>query len=245
MAPAEIVATGVAALLFAVTFLVGGRVHPFRTWIRDRRSIVSFGAGMSAAYVFVHVMPELHGARSAFVDSMSAPLRYEGMAIYLLSLVGFLSFYGLDHLRERLQGVGKAAEAGPAFKLHIGGFGVYVWLLAYLLLRNLEESPESILLYAVAIAFHLLAIDHSLRSEHGVAYERTGRYVLAGMAVLGWGMGLLFALPQPVPALLLAFISGAVIVNSAIMELPPEKDGRFVPFLVGGLVYGMILVPLT
>jgi len=28
------------------------------------------------------------------------------------------------------------------------------------------------------------------------------------------------------------------------MELPPEKDGRFLPFLVGGLLYGLILLPL-
>ena len=33
-------------------------------------------------------------------------------------------------------------------------------------------------------------------------------------------------------------------MNNAIMELPSEKDGRFLPFMVGGLAYGLILVPL-
>jgi len=28
------------------------------------------------------------------------------------------------------------------------------------------------------------------------------------------------------------------------MELPSHKDGRFLPFLAGGLVYGLILLPL-
>jgi hypothetical protein len=41
-----------------------------------------------------------------------------------------------------------------------------------------------------------------------------------------------------------AFVSGAVIVNSAIMELPSDKDGRFVPFMLGGVIYGLILLPL-
>jgi hypothetical protein len=45
-------------------------------------------------------------------------------------------------------------------------------------------------------------------------------------------------------ALLVAFVSGAVIMNSAIMELPSGKEGRFVPFMIGGLLYGLILLPL-
>ena len=239
-----IIETGAAALLFAATFLVGGRVHPFRALIRDRRSIISFGAGMSAAYVFVHVMPELHDARRAFVESVSMSLRYEGMAIYFLALVGFLLFYGLDHQSGRLRETAEAGEAGPAFKLHIGGFAAYVWLMAYLLVNHFGGSPVSIALYATALSFHFLALDNSLRHEHGAAYQRVGRFVLAGMAMLGWGMGLLFALPNHVLALLVAFISGAIVMNSLIMELPSEKGGRFWSFLTGGLVYGLILLPL-
>jgi len=88
----EILATVGGAALFAATFLFGGGVHPLRAVVRDRRNIVSFGAGMSAAYVFVHLMPELHSVRSSFSASVSVPMRYEGMAIYYLALVGFLVF---------------------------------------------------------------------------------------------------------------------------------------------------------
>ena len=42
----------------------------------------------------------------------------------------------------------------------------------------------------------------------------------------------------------MAFISGAVIMNSALMELPSEKDGRFLPFVLGGVLYGLLLLPL-
>lgn len=240
----ETLESGAAALLFAATFLVGGRVHPLRAWVRDRRSIISFGAGISAAYVFVHVMPELHGARRSFAESISMPLRYEGMAIYFFALVGFLVFYGLDHMHKRLREAGSKDQAGFAFKLHVGGFAAYVCLMAYLLADNLEETRVSTALYAMAIGFHFLGVDHALREEHGAAYERIGRYVLAGMSMMGWVVGFLVALPRHVLALLVAFVSGAIIMNSAIMELPSEKDGRFLPFLIGGLVYGLILLPL-
>ena len=243
----EILRTGAAALLFAAVFLVGGGLHPLRGVIRDRRSVVSFGAGMSAAYVFVHVMPELHGARSAVAEALYTPLPYEGMSTYFLALLGFLAFYALEHFSRHLRASGEGEEEpteGAAFRLHLGGFALYVWLMGYLLVRNLEETTVSTWLFALAIAFHFLALDHSLRSEYGTAYERRGRYVLAAMAPLGWAVGQLVALPILVLAMMVAFISGAVIVNSAIMELPKEKDGRFGPFLAGGLIYGLVLIPL-
>jgi len=238
-------ATGAGAVLFAATFLFGGHVHPLRAVVRDRRSIVSFCAGMAAAYVFVHLMPELNSARGAFAESVSVPLRYEGMAIYYLALVGFLIFYGLEVLQGYLkETVEEEGKAGLAFKLHVGGFAAYVWVMAYLLVRNLDEARFSIALYVVAIGSHFLALDHSLREEHGKAYERIGRPLLAGMCLLGWGVGLLLPLPKYALALLVALISGAIIMNSTIMEMPSEKDGRFMPFMVGGLVYGLMLLPL-
>jgi len=246
MAPGldRILETGAAALLFAVVFLVGARMHPLRLLLRDHRGSVSFGAGMSVAYVFVHLMPELHSVRSAFVESVSMPLRYEGMAIYYVALVGFLVFYGLDHRSSHLKVTGEEGKVDRAFKLDVGGFAAYVCLMAYLLVHNLEESTVSTAFFAITIAVHLLAVDHELAGEHGAAYRRIGRFVLAGMSVLGWGLGVLFALPQHVLALLVAFISGAVIMNSTIMELPSDRDGRFLPFLAGGLLYGLILLPL-
>ena len=41
----ELVETGAAAVLFAFVFLAGGRLHPLRWLVRDRRTIVSFGEG--------------------------------------------------------------------------------------------------------------------------------------------------------------------------------------------------------
>lgn len=237
------VVTGAAMLLYAAVFLAGDLLHPLQLFARDRRSAISVGAGISVAYVFVHLLPELHLARRDLVEAVAAPLPYEGAAIYFLALVGFLLFYGLDHLRERLSDPAEdEGYAGLSFKLHIGGFAAYVGLMAYLLVQDTQDSLALTALYAVTIAVHFLGVDHSLREEHGLTYQRIGRFVLAGACLFGWGLGLLVTLPAIVPALLVAFIAGAIIVNSAIMELPSDKDGRFVPFLTGGLVYGALLL---
>jgi hypothetical protein len=247
--------TGLAALLFAAIFAFGGGVHPLRSVVRDRRSIVSFSAGMSAAYVFVHLMPELHGARVAFTESASMHLRYEGLAIYVLALLGFLGFYGLDHLKLRVRLPHAHADAAQqastehtrerrAFWTHIGGFAAYVALMSYLLVRNLEGETGPVALFALAIGAHFLTVEHALREEHGAEFMRIGRWLLAAMSLLGWAVGVLLPIPASLLALLVAFISGAVIMNSAVMELPTEKDGRFLPFLAGGLLYALALLPL-
>jgi hypothetical protein len=239
-----IFATGAAAALFAETFLVGSHIHPVKSLIRDRRTVISFAAGMTAAYVFVHLLPELHGARQTFAESASIELRHEGMAIYFLSLLGFLLFYGLDHLQSKLGESAEVEAEERAFRLHIGGFTAYVALMSYLLVHNLEGEAIDKVMYAVAIAVHFLGIDHAMREEHGEQYDRVGRLLLAGACLLGWGVGLIVLLPMPVLAMMVAFISGSIIMNSLITELPSEKDGRFVPFLAGGLIYGLILLPL-
>ena len=92
-----------AAVLFSAVFLVVGPLHPMRWLVREERTAVSFGAGVAIAYVFVHVMPELSSARHAFSESTSLPVRYDGMSIFYVSLIGFLLFYGLDHLDISIQ----------------------------------------------------------------------------------------------------------------------------------------------
>ncbi len=246
MNSATLLETGIAALLFAVTFLVGGHVHPLRAVIHDRRNVISFCAGMTVAYVFVHLLPELHDARQAFAESASVSLRYEGKAIYFLALIGFLVFYGLDHMRAQLRKSTDPESEQRNFRLHVGSYAAYAGLMSYLLVRNLEGgTTESVTLYAAAVVVHFLTIDHALREEHGNAYQQVGRFALAGTCLAGWGLGVAVALPQPVLALLVAFVSGSVVMISLISELPAEKDGRFVPFLFGGLLYGAVLLPLS
>lgn len=238
----HLVASGIGAMAFVLVFLLGRQIHPLALLVKDRRTLVSFGAGLSAAYVFVQVLPELAEARQTLTLGPEAPLHFEGLAIYFIALVGFLFFYGLAHFRTRLaQG---AKDRRRSAYLQLAGFSAYVWLMAYLLADSPDNSVEATLLYALAIACHLLALDHDLEDELEELYDRKGRYFLAAAAFLGWAMGQAFSLSAGLVALLLAFISGAIVMNSALMELPSEKDGRFFPFLAGGLSYGLLLLSL-
>lgn len=243
MSTVEIVESFGASLLWAAIFLWGGDARPMSRLVRDRRDITSFGAGMSVAYVFVHMMPELHEVRQTFAASISVQLPYEGLATYFLALVGFLTYYSLSRLRSDPRDLATTNRAGTAFWLHVGGFAAYVWVMGYLLVNSLRETETSIALYSVAIAVHFMAVDRAFRDDEGAPYRRSGRYVLAAMAVSGWGIGMLYALPRHVVALLVAFLSGAVIMNSTVLELRSDDKGGFLPMTAGGIFYGLILLP--
>ena len=232
-----------AVVVFAAIFLGGGVLHARCS----PRTAISLGAGVSTAYVFVHLLPELSEAGEAFVEAtahMNLPL--PELRVYGAALAGFLVFYGLEHLvtwsRESAAGRGDDREAPPAVvRLHIGGFAAYVGLVSYLMVRGVTGRPAPIALYAVAMGLHFLGVDHALHREHGAAYDRAGRFVMAGAALAGWGVGALFELPRPAVITGLGIVSGGVVMNGMVMELPGEKDGRFWAFVVGAVSYAGLL----
>ena len=238
----------VAALIFAAIFYFGGVLRlPERG---HHRRLLSFGAGVSVAYVFVHLLPDLETARVVFVQSTShISLPFRDLSVNLAAMIGFLVFYSLENMvvwskKTAGQREGAATAGGPVFWLHIGGVAVSVWLISYLRIRNIDEGTVSLALYTAAMGLHFLAMDYALSREHGKLYERVGRKVLAAASILGWLIGTVAELPQPGVVVLFGFVAGAVMMNSMIMELPREKEGRLGSFLLGGLIYTALILLL-
>lgn len=233
----------VAAVMFAGIFLGGGALHGRFS----PRTAISLGAGVSTAYVFVHMLPELSEAGETFVAAtvdMNLPL--PELRIYGAALAGFLVFYGLENLvswsRESAAGRGEDREAPlPVVLLHIGGFAAYVGLVSYLIVRGVTDRPVPLALYAVAMGLHFLGVDHALHREHGAAYDRVGRFVMAATPLAGWGVGAVTELSRPAVITGLGIVAGGVVMNSMVMELPGEKDGRFWAFVVGAVSYAGVL----
>ena len=241
------ISSAVAACMFSLTFLFGSQVHPLKRLIRDRRTIVSFGAGISTAYLFIRMIPEIAEAQETVGTAGLQGTGFQNLA-YVVAMIGFLVIYGLDHFLDltRKTGKGKALHAAPGEGAEddTRAFGMifYVFLLTYVLMEDSNVTPSETIPYAIAISFHFLAVDHSLAHSMGSRYTNFGRFALAGAALLGWGAGLLLDLSDLTIALLLAFISGGVIMNSVVMELPTERDGRLFPFVLGSLLFGTALM---
>jgi hypothetical protein len=234
-----------AALLLAATYALGGRLFGTAAGIWERRRWVSAAAGVSVAYVFVDVLPELAAQHRTFLDSAGHRIAFAEQRIYVLALLAFVILYGLEHIvlasRERDRDAATAGVGGAAYWLHLAGFAAYSALIGYALVERAERGAWALAVYAFAMALHFLILDHTLREEHGRFYGPTARSLLAGSVLIGWLMGARTPLSDVVFARVFAVLAGGVVITTVTAELPGERRGRFWPFCLGALGYAALL----
>jgi hypothetical protein len=236
-----------AAVLLALMYPLGGRLQArgagAAVW--GRRRWVSAAAGVSVAYVFVDILPELAAQHGAFLQAVGHGVLFAEQRIYVLALLAFVTLYGLEHIvlasRERDR-AGETAVGGAVYWLHLAGFAAYSGLIGYLLVERAERGPVALAVYAFAMALHFLILDHALREGHGRFYGRTGRSVLAASVLLGWLVGARTPLSDVAFARLFALLAGGVVITTVTAELPGERRGRFWPFCLGAVGFATLLL---
>ncbi len=209
---------------------------------RTPRSIwLSVAGGVSTAYVFVHLLPELARlqSRNAETGGWAAEA-----GIYSAALAGLVIFYGLEKLvRDTTRRREGAPSAPGVYVLHLGSFALYNFLIAHLLREQLAEGGvQGLALYAGALGLHYVVNDRALYAHHGPRYLASGRWILAGSTVVGWGTSLAVAIPTTAIEVLIALLGGGVILNVIKEELPAERESRFWAFAGGAVAYAAILI---
>lgn len=233
------------ALALALVHLLAGRLRSLAVIPRSRW--LSMAGGASVAYVFVHLLPEVQEA-SETVDARGFFPAVLDAHVYLVSLLGFATFYGLEQFvrrsrdRERRPRRLEWRADTAVFWLHCGSFAVYNALIGYLLVHREVPGVTSLLTYAAAMGLHFLVNDVGLREHHGDVYHRRGRWLLAGAIVAGCGLGYAVAVDELALALLVAFLAGGVILNVIKEELPADRESRFWAFAAGATGYTLVLL---
>jgi hypothetical protein len=238
-----------AALVFACAYLMGGRLGASeeieRFWARRR--CISAAAGISVAYIFVDVLPELEFQRQIVVKAAEgSELLFAEQRIYLLALLSFVVVYGLEHMvlvtrAGRRQAVA-AGKADAVYLAQLAGYAAYTALIGYLVIDRAERGALALGVYAFAMGVHFVIVDHALTEEHGRAYALRGRWLLAASVLVGWFIGVAAPLSEPVVARLFAILAGGVVITSLRAELPDDRKGRFWPFCLGSVVFAVFLV---
>jgi hypothetical protein len=223
----------VGVIALAGLHLVAGHLH---RGAGRRPAWLSAAGGMSIAYVFVHLLPELAETQARWIEARpDRPLDWLETQIYVAALVGVIVALGL----ERVAGTGRRHR----FWLHTTSFAIYNALIGGFALRLRGVAP--LILAVLAFGAHFLINDHSLHRQYGRAYERLGRWVLAAAIVTGWGVAMVWTPPVVLVAVVLGLLSGGIILNAIKEELPEERAGRFSSWVAGALVYALLLLVLT
>ena len=232
-------------VLLAAVHVFAGRLEFLNVVPRSRW--LSAAGGISVAYVFVHILPDLAEEQQTLREAAGESLSFLEYHVYLVALVGLGVFYGLERSvkasrrRTGIKGQPGVADTG-IFWLHISSFALYNALIGYLLLHREEPGFQSLLLYAFAMSVHFVVNDHGLREDHKETYHRLGRWILAAAVLAGWVVGVAGDVSEAALAVLFAFLAGGVVLNVLKEELPEERQSRFWAFALGASAYAAILL---
>lgn len=239
----DAVAASFFVLVFFAIHLASRRLEHLRE--EHRSFILSVAGGVSAAYVFLHLLPDLeeHGETL----NGAAPFLPDEIGIYLVALLGLIVFFAIERLVVRSEGAAHAFDGQkdvglPLFWTHIGVFAFNSFVIGHLLFEHDNDNNFYMLLYAIALALHFVTNDHALRLRHSRLHQRHGRWVLAGSVLFGWGFGVLEVLPDALLAAFFAFLAGGIIFNVMKEELPPDSGGSFTAFFAGATGYALLLI---
>src|SRR5699024_10502773 len=205
--------------------------------VEPRSRFLSVAGGISVAYVFMHLLPELEEYQKGF-DASFRNFTFLESHIYIIALLGLVIFYGLEQLAKKSKqeseksGVYKASF--NVFWVHIGSFALYNAIIGYLILRGEYQSQWGMLLYFVAMGIHFVTNDKGLRATHKEDDDRYGRWLLAVFTEVN----------ILILSMLSAFLAGGVILNVMKEELPEERDSSFPSFFSGVLGYAILLLLL-
>lgn len=231
-----------------------GLVHVFASrtqWIgRIPQSWwISVAGGVSIAYIFLDILPELSRAQ-AEVEHTSGPLvAYLENHVYILALLGLAIFYGLEKLALKSRSHHHKTKGNDhthpgIFWIHVGSFALYNGILGLLLWEAEGHGLVACLLLFFALALHFLVNDVGLREHHKQAYDRIGRWILAAAILLGWALGHDFHGNAAAVAAIWALVAGGIILNVLKEELPEEQDSHFGMFVAGATCYSALLLVL-
>lgn len=213
------------AATLAVILTVAHILAPqIRRMLHGREMIVaSLGGGMAVAYVFLHLLPELHVGHGLL-----------GRMIFAVPLVGFLAQYLLKRRIDRVRAA--SYRSSMLFFAKLANLCVYNWLMIYgSPAKRAEVGWYSIPLF-LAIVLHLVHGDYAFGEEEPRRFDSIGRWCLVLASLLGY---LTIVVEQrtneDLNTIFVALLAGSVLYNVFSEEVPDDRQVRFEWFLVGTL----------
>ena len=208
----------------------------------------SFTGGFAASYVFLHLLPGLAENRETLGQLLSedyfmTPLKE--LDVYMVGLLGFLLFFGLDRIAERKTYPLPVSESFH-FYLHLSAILLYNGIITYTMPVRVMVGPAFAVLFTVVMGLHFVIQDQALERHFPEDFKAKGRFLLI-LALLGGFI--LAAVNEPdnvfVVALLNSFLGGAVLMNVFRNELPTDRKSSFTWFTVGIALGAALLFWIT
>ncbi|MBU2467039.1 MAG: hypothetical protein KKC78_00235, partial [Proteobacteria bacterium] len=202
----------------------------------SERQAASFAGGVAVAYVFLHMLPELVEGNAAVGRLLGQVERLTpllDLGIFMVALLGFTLYYGLELLAQRAAQRSSAAE-GRVYGLHLGMYCLYNFLITYTMPLRVQTGLVYALIFTVAMALHFILSDRNFKRNFPRRFSLRGRLILLASLAAGW---VVTALTEPIDvlavSLMIAFLSGSILYNVFKEELPSERNSSYACFTLG------------
>ena len=224
-----------STLYLAVTFgFILLFVHYFSDKLvehkKHHKQIISFGAGVSLAYIFLILLPELYKG-----------IDYAGQFIFVVVLSGTLLF----HYAEKYiyQHAKKAVRLKELRAVHTLAFFSYHFMIGIVLVDFLRINITSgVLLMIPVTTFTAVGLASMKRIHFKVTQKPILKILLASSTLMGILISLFLVFPKKIFYILLAFIMGALLYELLRKNIPKKRSEDTTFFMIGALLYALIIM---
>ena len=197
---------------------------------RHRIKLISFAAGLSSAYLFLLLLPEVYNG-FLFLKQYT----------FLILFAGFVSI----HIAEKYiyKHVAKKKIKHDVRFVHHITFFFYHFIIGIILVTLFQQSFREGLLFYIPLWFHTTISSIALTELHKTIKKKSiSKIILSLSTILGITIALLIMIPTIVHYSLLALITGALIYI-VIKDLTPRgKEGDLNMFILGVISYSLIII---
>lgn len=212
-------------------------------WLKARR-ITSFASGLVVAYVFLHMLPGLIESRDhihQLLSNTTLMTQSKDLLIFVAALIGFEIFYCLERLS--IGGHRSAAKLTQQdYRLHLGMYFIYNFLITYALLLSVEASIFYTIIYVITVSLHFVLTDNHFQRHFKHYFNAKSHLLLIVGLALGFLVSIaLYPVQLYIAAIMTAFLSGAILYNAFREEITLTRDTSIACFFAGTLIIGILL----
>lgn len=208
---------------------------------------VSFSAGASVAYVFVHVFPDISILQQQFtgIPSHHYNGRFFNQPLYLTALAGICLPYLIDTLELNYSEHNKRCHV----QIHQGIFGLrkllytlYNMMLAYMIVNRHNEGLLSMKIIVIVLVMHFIVINANFKEIYNALLQRYIRWFAVLGLIFGGILGKIVTIPDFILAYLFSLIGGIITYTALKEELPKTSHRAPFHFLAGVVCFSLLIL---
>ena len=211
---------------------------------------LSFGAGASVAYVFVHVFPEI-GIFQQKLQGYSEHNNHGGFIahhLYLAALGGVFFLHFIDSLESRMREEEEILSRHkffiPILITNLVLYFLYNLMVSYIITHRQGEGILNIILITVGLMLHFVVINLNAIESYDKLYDKYVRWIASAGLLTGWILGVTTHINRVTGMTIFSFIGGIITYIALKNELGHTKSRAPFYFFTGAIIYTLILLAI-